>query len=85
MSPDFNGWLCYPVFVFVGFLAQVKLVQKSAETFILICLENPPHPFWESFDFIVELILKMVNGNGKYTVMISPKECLLALNQGRES
>lgn len=71
--------------MFIGFLAQVNLEQKSAEAFILICLENLFHPFWESFDFIVELILKKVNGNEKYIVMIAPKECLLALNQGRES
>lgn len=47
MSPDFNGWLLYLILLFIGFLAQVNLVQKSAETFILICLENPFHPFWE--------------------------------------
>lgn len=83
MSPDFNGWPCYPVFVLTGFLAQVNLVQKSAETSVLICFENPFHPSWELFNFIVELILKMVNENEKYIAMIA-KEYLLTLNQGRD-
>lgn len=76
VSPHFNGWLCYLVFVFIGILTQVNLVQKSAEIFI---------PFWELFDLIVELILKMVNGNEKYIVMIAAKEYLPAFNQGHES
>lgn len=40
MSTDFNGWLCYPVFVFVGFLALDNLVQKSAESSVLISLRT---------------------------------------------
>lgn len=76
MSPHFNGWLYYPLFVFTGILTQVNLVQKSAEIFI---------PFWELFDLIVELILNMVNGNEKYIVMIAAKEYMPAFNQGHES
>lgn len=76
VSAHFNEWLCYLVFVFIGILTQVNLVQKSAEIFM---------PFWELFDLIVELILRMLNGNEKHIVMIAAKEYLPAFNQGPES
>lgn len=75
MSPDFNGWLCYPVCVIIGIVTQLNLVQKSAETSI---------PFWELLDLIVELILKMVNGNEKNVAMTAAKEYLPVFTQGRE-
>ena len=77
MSPDFSGRLCYPVFVLIGILTQVNLVQKSAEIFI---------PFWVLVDLLIlELILKTMNGNEKYIVMTAAKEYLPAFNQGLES
>lgn len=72
MSPHFNEWLCYPVFVFIGILTQVNLVQKSAETFI---------PFWELPGLIVELILKPANGKGQQTVVTAAQGYLPAFNQ----
>lgn len=59
-------------FVFIGILTQLNLVQKLAELSI---------SFWKLFDLKVELILKMVNGNEKYIVMITAKEYLSACLQ----
>lgn len=33
--PDFNGWFCYPVFMFIGIVTQINLVQKSGEISIV--------------------------------------------------
>ena len=74
--------------MFIGFLAQVKPsteISRNLHSHLLIYLENPFHPFWESFDFIVELTLKMVNGNEKYIVIFAAKECLPSIRAARVS
>lgn len=86
MSLDFNGWLCYPVFLLVGFLAQLK--QPSTEisrTLYSYLLREPISPLLGTVRLICGINSKVVNGNGKYIVVIDVKEYLSALNQGCES